>query len=306
MIDESDIKEVRRPGPPHCLITKPCRQMKPSLTNLSKISLIHTLMPLPITLKHHTSLDNTIHGKFLHPSGEEFSLAKKKGFSSIAITARRYLASLSHVPKEITTDPASSLCTSNDLLMKASVSSDEQDQQCRYLDSAEHYTRAPESSGFLHSRELPLKSSTTALQYLNSTKNSRVFISCVYIKKVHASPRSVYYIDRSFFLPIGQLANFKTYKSTMSIKVEPRSSRQNGISWCKTLTLPTYNLCRHLTMPAMKGSNTFRADQTQPPNPICEIQCSRHKEHQEEQKSFHDRQACQEASSYLNMEGEVH
>lgn len=309
MIDESDTEEDRKLGSAHCMITKAgitCRQIKPFLTNCNSVSFNRTFMPLPITLKHQTSLDKTIHGTVLHPSSEECSPAKKKGFSSITITARRYIASLSHAPKEITTDPASSQCRSNDLLMKASVSSDEHDQQCRYLNSEEYNTRAPEPCGFFHSHELPLQPSATTLKYLNGIhkKNSRLFISGVHIKVAHTFPGSIYYIDRSFFLPLGQVANPTTYKSTMYFKIQPRPRRHTGISRCETPKLPAYSLCRYFSMAGTKGNSKCKADQTQPPKPILEIQCTQYKEHQESQEenqNLHDHEASQHVSSYRNI-----
>ncbi|KAM5141548.1 (E2-independent) E3 ubiquitin-conjugating enzyme FATS [Mantella aurantiaca] len=310
MMDESDTEEDKRLDPAHCTIAKPSipyNFMKPSLTNHNSVSFKRMFMPLPSTLKQQTSLDKSIHGTFLHPSREMFSTAKKKGFSSITITTRRYIASLSHAPKEITTDPASSPCRSNDLLMKASVSSDEHDQQCRYLDSAENYTRAPEPCGFFQSQELQQQSSAITLNYLNSIhnkNNSRLFISVVNMQKLQTLPGSIYYIDRFFFLPLGQLSNLRTYKSTISLKIQPRPGRPSKISRLEPPTLPAYAHCSYLTKPSLERNNKCKADQTKPPKSIHKTKCTEYKKYQEsqkEQQNFYDHEECQEVSSYQDM-----
>nr|DBA14991.1 TPA: hypothetical protein GDO54_004258 [Pyxicephalus adspersus] len=276
MIDKSDTEEGKRLDPTHCIITSPsttCCLMKTSLAIHNSVRMKRTFTPLPITLKHQNSLDKTLHKAALHPSKEEFRPTQKKGFSSITITARRYIASLSHAPKEIITDPASFLCRSNDLIMKASVPSDEHDLQCRYLDRPEYYTRASEPCGFLHSQELPQQPRTT-LKYVNAIhkKNSRTFISGIHIKKADMFARSIYYIDKSFFLPLGQVANPEIYKSTMSFKIQPRPGKPITKNGCESLRLPAYTLCQYLTMPAMEGNNKCKKDQTHSPKPIPETQ----------------------------------
>ncbi|XP_072280937.1 LOW QUALITY PROTEIN: (E2-independent) E3 ubiquitin-conjugating enzyme FATS [Pyxicephalus adspersus] len=340
MIDKSDTEEGKRLDPTHCIITSPsttCCLMKTSLAIHNSVRMKRTFTPLPITLKHQNSLDKTLHKAALHPSKEEFRPTQKKGFSSITITARRYIASLSHAPKEIITDPASFLCRSNDLIMKASVPSDEHDLQCRYLDRPEYYTRASEPCGFLHSQELPQQPRTT-LKYVNAIhkKNSRTFISGIHIKKADMFARSIYYIDKSFFLPLGQVANPEIYKSTMSFKIQPRPGKPITKNGCESLRLPAYTLCQYLTMPAMEGNNKCKKDQTHSPKPIPETQCTKYltmpamegnnkckkdqthspkpipetqctkykctkyKENQEDQQNAHNPEACQDISSYVN------
>ncbi|XP_068111436.1 (E2-independent) E3 ubiquitin-conjugating enzyme FATS [Hyperolius riggenbachi] len=308
MIDEDESGEDRSLNPEHCAISAP--HTKPSLNNHHSVSISRTFTPLPIKLHFPSSLDKTIRGAGLHPVGEGFRQAKKKGFSSITITARRYIASLSRAPKEITSDPASSLRRSNDLLMKASVSSDEHDEPCRYLGRAESGVQAARPSGLSCSHEWLREPDTTAHGHLNDghNKDPRLFISGVHIKKGQTFPGSIYYIDRSLFLPLGQChaAKPRVYKSTLTFKMQPRPARPAGGCLLETEPPPAaQTLCSYLSIPMTVRDGSLTEVETQLPEPNGEIHYRQSKERQQSQKRQKDttnHKACQDVSNYLNIE----
>ncbi|KAM9324830.1 (E2-independent) E3 ubiquitin-conjugating enzyme FATS [Gastrophryne carolinensis] len=300
MIDENEPEEDRRLKPTHCVITEPgdAPGVELSLTNHSSISISRTFIPLPIKLEPQTFSDKTVCGAHLQPARKGLSTAKK-GFSSVTITSRRCIASLSHVPKEIISDPASSLGRTNDLLMKATFVSHEHDQQCRYL---EYYSQASEPCGHFH-----FKKATHGHLNNNRNKDSRTFISSVYIKKAQTFPGKMYYIDKSFFLPLGHChgTNPRIYKSTMSFKIHPRQARPTGDCENDAAKSPVCSLIQELTFLFLTGrGNRSRTNhELQPSKQILQKKCTYlqgHQHRQEEPKKSNCHEECKDVSPNFN------
>ncbi|XP_075072079.1 (E2-independent) E3 ubiquitin-conjugating enzyme FATS [Mixophyes fleayi] len=311
MIDESESEDDRKLHPSLSLITESnASSKKQSLVNHHPVSINRTFTPLPIKLEIQTALDRTVRRANLHPAREKHSLDMKKGFSSITITARRYIASLSNAPKEITSDPASSLSRSNDLLMKAPVSSDEHDQQCRYLDNGEYPSQGFKPLGFLRSQELPrqndmisnVETNGVYLKESRNDKNHSLFMSVVHIKRNQTCPGTINYIDRSFYLPLGQCptANQRIYKSTRSFKIKCPPVRPDDTCSRRTMISPTLVFCRHHT----EENKQFRPAEYQTPNPLCQLQIAQRKAKQGIPVEQHNRcqlNPCHDVSNCLKV-----
>ncbi|XP_063819838.1 (E2-independent) E3 ubiquitin-conjugating enzyme FATS [Pseudophryne corroboree] len=302
MIDEPESEDDRRHLSSLSVITEPkAFSTRQSLVNHNSVSINRTFTPLPIKIEIQTPSDKATCRANIYPAREKHSLDTRKGFSSITITARRYIASLSNAPKEISSDPASSLCRSNDLLMKAPVSSDEHDQQCRYLDSGDYYSQSFKPSGFLQSQELfcqpgiisNVEANHVGLKESDGNKNHKLFSSVVCIKRNQNFPRTIYYVYRFFYLPLGQYhaANQRIYKSTTSFKIKGPPVK------------PANTCIRKPTALAIPDSSQDKPE-AQTSSPSFELQYTVDEAKQEIQAHQEQRcqyEPCQGVSHYLNM-----
>ncbi|XP_069611124.1 (E2-independent) E3 ubiquitin-conjugating enzyme FATS [Ranitomeya imitator] len=313
MIDETEATDDRKLHPSQSLITEPITtRMRPTMVNQNSISIKRTLSSLPGKLEIVTSSDRTVCRTNLHPAKEKHSLDRKKGFSSITITARRYITSSYHAPKEITSDPASSPGRSNDLLMKAPVSAVEHNQQCGFLDNRADCSQNSKPFGFPHSQELPCRPSRVLNmeddhQYLkdSSTKsNHTTYISGIHVKRDETFPETIYYRNKLFSLSLGQchIANQRTYKSEISVRIKrPLKSRLDLTFDKNSLEAPSDFF---INMDAGECQKSSPVD-CEGPNPFCESQHAPLKDHQRNQGhqiNVYHHDPCQEISGYLNTD----
>ncbi|XP_075208364.1 (E2-independent) E3 ubiquitin-conjugating enzyme FATS isoform X1 [Anomaloglossus baeobatrachus] len=313
MIDEAEAEDDRKLHPSQSVITEPITtRMRPSMVNQNSISIKRTLSSLPGKLEIVTSSDRTVCRTNLHPAKEKHSLDGKKGFSSITITARRYITSLYHAPKEITSDPASSLCRSNDLLMKAPVSAVEHNQQCGFLDNRADCSQNFKPFGFTHSQELPCRPSRVFNeevdhQYLKDSSkqsNRTTYISGIHVKRDKTFPDTIYYRHKLYSLSLGQchVANQRTYKSELSVRIKrPLKSRLDQTFDRKSVEPPSDVFRDKFVGECQKSSSTIY----ERPNPSAESQyetLKKHQRNQEHQVNGYHRDPCQDVSGYLNTD----
>lgn len=308
MIDEAESEDDGKLLPLQFRITEPTTTcMRQSMVKKNSIRIERTLSSLPGKLEIVTSSDRTVCRRILPPAKEKHSLDGKKGFSSITITARRYITSLCPAPKEITSDLALSLCKSNDLLMKAPVSSVEHNQQCRFLDNGADCSQNFKPFGFIHSQEFPCWLSQVSNcqeanhQYLKDI-NHTTFISGVRIKRDQTFPGTIYYRHRLFSLSLGQChaANQRTYKSEISFRI--KHSHKNRLD--HTFNKNTLELPNNVLVGEHRKSSLIDYEL---PNPSCKIQHRPLKEYhsnQEQQVNGYSHAPCRDVSNYLNIEGE--
>ncbi|XP_069837902.1 (E2-independent) E3 ubiquitin-conjugating enzyme FATS [Dendropsophus ebraccatus] len=300
MIDEAESQDDGKLLSSQSMITEPITTcVRQSMANHNASSIKRTLSSLPGKLEIVTSSDRTK----LHPAREKHSLDGKKGFSSITITARRYITSLCHAPKEITSDLASSLCRSNDLLMKAPVSSVEHNQQCRFLDNGADCSQLFQPSGFIHSQEFPprpigVSNTQEADQQYIKNPDRTTFTSVVHIKTGQTCPSTVYYRPRLFSVSLAQChgANQRTYKSEMSFRIKPPlESRHNHTFNNKSVEPP-----RHVIRNQLQGEHKKRSlvDFERPNRKPMKA----HHRNQEQQVDGYHHDPCQDVSNYLNIE----
>ncbi|XP_075698830.1 (E2-independent) E3 ubiquitin-conjugating enzyme FATS [Rhinoderma darwinii] len=317
MVDEAESEDDRKLLPSQSMITEPVTTcLRPSMINQISISNKRTLSSLPGKLEILTSPDRTVCRTNLHPARKKHSLDTKKGFSSITITARRYITSLFHTPKEITSDPASSQCRSNDLLMNAPVSSVKYNQQYRYLDNGDDCSQNFKNFGLINSQEFPCGPSRVSNmeadhQYLKDSSkktNHTTFISGVRVKRDQTFPGTIYYRHKLFSLSIGQChaANQRTYKSEISFRIKhPLKSRLDH-SFKRNSVEPPRHVFRCCNRNHLAGENKKnRPLDYERTSPFCEIQHGPLKEHQKDKKlhvNGYHHDPCQDVSNYLNIE----
>ncbi|KAM3913938.1 (E2-independent) E3 ubiquitin-conjugating enzyme FATS [Leptodactylus fuscus] len=311
MIDESESEDDGKLLPSQSVITEPITtRMRPSMVNQNSISIKRTLSSLPGKLEIVTSSDRTVCRTNLHPAREKHSLDGKKGFSSITITARRYITSLCHAPKEITSDPSSSLCRSNDLLMKAPVSSDEHNQHCRFSDNGAVCSQNFKPFGFIHSQEFPCQFTRVSNMEVNhqnikdsSKKTNHTFISGIHVKRDQSFPGTVYYRQRLFSIPLGQCCatNQRTYKSELSHRItRPLNSRLDHTIIRKSVEPP-----KHIGDQIIAEHKKSSPVDHERSNSWNGIQHRLSKEHQRNQKRHvngYQHEPCQDVSNYLNTD----
>ncbi|XP_073537445.1 (E2-independent) E3 ubiquitin-conjugating enzyme FATS [Phyllobates terribilis] len=314
MIDETEDKDDRKLNPSQSMITEPITtRMRPSMVNQNSISIKRTLSSsLPGKLEIVTSSDRTVCRTNLHPAKEKHSLDGKKGFSSITITARRYITSLYPAPKEITSDPASSPCRSNDLLMKAPVSAVEHNQQCGFLDNRADCSQNFKPFGFTHSQELPFRSSRVLNmeddhQYLKDSSkktNRTTYISGIHVKRDETFPETIYYRHKLFSLSLGQcpVANQRTYKSEVSVRIKRSLKSKLDPTFDKNSVKPPSHFFINKFAGERQKSSSVDYER---PNPFRESQHGPLKEHQrnqEHQINGYHHDPCQEVSGYFNTD----
>ncbi|XP_075468370.1 (E2-independent) E3 ubiquitin-conjugating enzyme FATS isoform X1 [Ascaphus truei] len=257
MIDENKSEDYRFLFPMHSVIAQPnSYHTKQSMAYHNAVSINRAFTLLPSRLESQTSLDKTIFRTNLYPSEEKKCLNVKKGFASITITARRNVPSTNHALKEITSDPASSMSRSNDLLMKGPISSNfiEHDQHRRHLCNQEYYAQSYRRCGVFNSQEC---CSTSYPDFISNPENNndfvrnnhhnRIYMSCVYLTTHLQFPAIVYYVDRSLSLPISQpqITDQKMHKSAMHFKINRSPSRAAPDSVYGTASRETMALHRH-------------------------------------------------------------
>ncbi|KAG8551143.1 hypothetical protein GDO81_003981 [Engystomops pustulosus] len=310
VIDESESEDDGKLHPSQSLITEPITtRMEPSMVNQNSISIKRTLSSLPGKLEIVTSSDRTVCRTNLHPAREKHSLDGKKGFSSITITARRYITSLCHAPKEITSDPASSLCRSNDLLMKAPVSSAEHNQQCRFLDNGADRSQNFKPSGIIYSQEFPcqltrvsnMEASHLYLKDSSKETGHTRFISGIHVIRDQVFPGTVYYRHKLFSRSLGQCCatNQRTYKSEISLRIKgPLKSSQ---TFNRNSVEPPRDVYRN----RLSGEHKSRSDDYGQPNSWSENQSRPLKDLQRNSEQSiigYNHEPCQDVSNYLNTD----
>ncbi|XP_053307108.1 (E2-independent) E3 ubiquitin-conjugating enzyme FATS [Spea bombifrons] len=201
-----------------------------SLADRTSLGISREFTRLPSTLEIQKPVDmKIIHRKILYPTEEKQVMHMNKGFSSITITARRNIASLKHALKEIASDPAPSIFKNIDLLMKIPISSVERDQHCRYLDGQEWSIQSCTSHRIFNCKRgwRTVLISNAKLNTEGGNKKAPFFISYVHAQVNQACPGVIYYVDRSFSLPIGNVhvADQATYCSTLSFQIKYHSSK---------------------------------------------------------------------------------
>ncbi|KAM4636958.1 (E2-independent) E3 ubiquitin-conjugating enzyme FATS [Discoglossus pictus] len=237
MIDENKSEENRLLFP--MISQSSSYHIKQSTANHISDSINRAFTPLPGKLEHRTSLDKTIH----IPDGEQCPYMKQ-GFTSITITARKTVSSSNHALKEIASDPASSMCRSNDLVMKLPISPVEHGQRCRHADNQEYYAHSYTRCGICNSRQFPnasypdlISNTENNLDHLSNlykNRNGALYVSCVHVKPQQCFYTIIYHVGKTLSLPVAQLhvGNERVYKAELSFKIHGNISQEDNTD-CK-------------------------------------------------------------------------
>ncbi|XP_066457790.1 (E2-independent) E3 ubiquitin-conjugating enzyme FATS [Eleutherodactylus coqui] len=285
--------------------------MKPSMVNQNSISNNRTLPSLPGKLEIVTSPDRTVHRTNFRPVRKKNSVDEKKGFSSITITSRRFITSSCHTLKEITGDPVSSLCRSNDLLMKAPVSSVEHNQRCRFLDNGVDRSPNFKPFGSINSQELPCQPNqvsnmdTNHLYLKDITKkiDHTTFISGIHVKRDQAFSKTIYYRHRLLSLSLDQChaANQRTYKSEISFRIKspPKCRLDHKYNWNSVESPRT--IIRNQLAGEHKKNSPVDPEQSNLWSKTQHRILKDHPRNQEQQVNGFHHDPCQDVSNYLNI-----
>uniref|UniRef100_A0A8C5Q0P4 ALMS motif domain-containing protein n=1 Tax=Leptobrachium leishanense TaxID=445787 RepID=A0A8C5Q0P4_9ANUR len=242
MIDKTELEDNRLLSTMYSGKWPNLRYIQQSEANHTSLGFSGELTQLPSKLEIQTPLDKIIHRTNLYPTEKEQAMHKKRGFSSITITARRNTASLKHAPKEIASDPASTICRNNDLLIKVPISPSEHDHRCRCPDNQECYMQTSTRRGVFYSNKFPgtnckdfilnEKQNNRPLSSCRKTMKARFSISYAHFRVVQTCPAVIYYVDRSLSVPVGKshIPDQRIYSSTTFFKINCHLSSTEKIS----------------------------------------------------------------------------
>ncbi|KAM8924613.1 (E2-independent) E3 ubiquitin-conjugating enzyme FATS [Pelodytes ibericus] len=270
MIDKKELEDNRFLSPMYCGTKPNSSSIQQSAANHTSLGISSEFTLLPGKLDIQTPLDNIIHRANLYPTEEKQTMHKKKGFSSITITARRNITSLKHALKQIASDPASPISRNNDLLMKDPISPVEHDHKCRYFDNQERFMQSNTQYGLFNSNGMPRTSHTL---FIPNTKNRSMSfcISYVYVRVNQSHPAVIYHTNKSLSLPIGKpsKADHRTYTSTISFKINCHSSKVDSTNKMDSTMLHRPDFVQSdssLLIKKSKGQETVKG---QPPSNIA-------------------------------------